>query len=185
MTWRAVVLSIGLVVLAGCSSIPVSVDYQPGYDFSQIGRYFWLPPQADPQPASVYNSELVTARVAAAVEQQLQSRGILRVGSRTEADVLITYQIGIEKLVEIDTFMGFEGSFSRHAGGLGLGLLGSRSQEYDQSTLVIDLRDPGDNRLLWRGMAERRLSQFDSPQEHAEFIQASVAAVLAKYPPSR
>ncbi len=183
MKWGAVLLWAWLLALAGCSVIPVSVDYQPGYDFSHIGRYYWLAPQVEPQPASVYTSELVTARVAQAVEQQLQSRGILRVEQRTEADVLISYQLGIEKLVDIDAFMGLEGSFSRHSGGLGLGLLGARSQEYDQSRLVIDLRDPGDNRLLWRGMAERRLMRFASPSAHAAFIQATVAAVLAKYPP--
>lgn len=180
---RSLLLSTWLLLLAGCSLIPVSVDYQPGTDFSQISRYYWLPPKADLQPASIYNSELVTKRVEQAVENELLNLGILRTDTRADADVLIGYQIGIEKLLEIDTFMGFDGRFSRHSGGIGVGLLSGHSQEYDQSTLVIDLRDPGDNRLLWRGMAERRLSRFDSPQRHAAFINATVAAVLAKYPP--
>lgn len=180
---RALLLWTGLLLLGGCSMIPVSVDYQPGYDFSRISRYYWLPPKAEQQPVSIYNSELVSKRVEQAVEHELLSLGILRADTQADADVLVGYQIGIEKLVEINTFMGLDGSFSRHPGAVGVGLLGGHSQEYDQSTLVIDLRDPGDRRLLWRGMAERRLSRFDSPQAHAEFINETVAAVLAKYPP--
>ncbi|MFT6917125.1 MAG: hypothetical protein ACJAWL_003482 [Motiliproteus sp.] len=182
MKTRSLFLSTWLVLLSSCSAIPVSVDYQPGTDFNKINRYYWLPPKAGLQPASIYNSELVGARVEQAVEQELLSRGILRVDTRADADVLVSYQIGIQKLVDIDTQLGLDGRFSRHSG-VGLDLFAGYSQEYDQSTLVIDLRNPGDHRLLWRGMAERRLSRFDSPQRHAEFITATVAAVLAKYPP--
>ncbi|MFT5721970.1 MAG: hypothetical protein ACI9W6_002288 [Motiliproteus sp.] len=182
MKIHSLLLWIGLVLVAGCSGVPVSVDYQPGYDFSQINRYYWLSPKAELQSASIYNSELVGARVEQAVEHELLSLGILRTDAQADADVLVGYQIGIEKLVDIDTHLGLNGSFSRRSG-VGLSLLGGHSREYDQSTLVIDLRDPGDNRLLWRGMAERRLSRFDTPQIHAAFIAATVAAVLVQYPP--
>lgn len=180
---RPLLLSLFVLLLVGCSMIPVSVDYQPGYDFSQVGRYYWLPTPTDSPPASIYNSPLVSARVEQAVENELLRHGILRTANRAEADILVSYQIGIEKLVDLDIFMGLEGSYSRHRGHGGLGLLSSHSQEYKEATLVIDLLDPAERRLLWRGMAERRLSAFKNPAEHNAFIAATVAAVLQRYPP--
>ncbi len=178
---RPLLLSL-LLLLTGCSMIPVSVDYQPGYDFSQVGHYYWVPTPADRSPASIYNSSLVSARVEQAVENELLRRGILRTTNREEADILVRYQIGIEKMVDLDFFM-LEGSFSRHRGHNGLGLLGGQSQEYKEATLVIDLLDPAERRLLWRGVAERRLSGFKNPVEHDTFIAETVAAVLQRYPP--
>ena len=35
------------VMLAACSGLPVSTDYAPGYDFSGLNSYAWLPPKED------------------------------------------------------------------------------------------------------------------------------------------
>lgn len=170
------------LLLAGCSRIPVSVDYQPEYDFSPISRYYWFVPETEPLPVSMYSSELVRARVAQAVESEFLARGVLRTLTPDQADLLVSYRIGIEKWVEIEEFMGLEGSHSLQPGGLGL--LGIQSKEYKEATLVIDLRDPKDQRLLWRGMAERRLRVFDKPEQYDAFISETVAAILKRYPPS-
>tara|TARA_R110002167_G_scaffold119831_2_gene297391 strand:- start:970 stop:1521 length:552 start_codon:yes stop_codon:yes gene_type:complete len=180
---RPLLFALSLLLLAGCTVIPVNVDYRPGYDFSQIGRYYWQPPQSEPQLTSVFTSELVSDRVARAIEAEFLVQGILRSDSQDQAELLVSYRIGIEKRVELDAFMGLEGSYSLHRGGLGLGFLGTRSQEYREATLVIDLRDPKDQRLLWRGMAERRLRLFDKPEQYDVFITETVAAILKRYPP--
>ncbi|MEH6469940.1 MAG: DUF4136 domain-containing protein [Halopseudomonas sp.] len=180
---RALILCLCWLLLGGCGQIPVSVDYQSGVDFSRFSHYYWLPPEANQQPESIYNSDLVSARVEQAVEQQLLSRSLLRIDNPEQADVLVRYQIGVEQMVEMEPFMGLEGSYSLHRSSYGSGLLSIVSHEYKQSTLVIDLLHPEDKRLLWRGTAERRLKTFNSPDQHSAFITETVAAVLAKYPP--
>ncbi|WP_210395806.1 DUF4136 domain-containing protein [Motiliproteus sediminis] len=174
-----------ILLLAGCARIPVAVavDYQPGTDFTQLTRYYWLPPTKSAQPASVYNSELVEQRVEMAVENELVAHGLFPTDQRDQAQLLISYLIVVEDRVDIDPVFAIEGSYSKHRGGMGVGLMRTHSTDYQQSRLIIDLRDPSEEQLLWRGSSERRLPGFDTPAEHAAFIAETVAAILAKYPP--
>jgi hypothetical protein len=54
--------------------------------------------------------------------------------------------------------------------------------QYTQGKLIIDMVDAKTKRLVWRGIASRRLPTFDSPQERDQFIRESVTAIFKKFP---
>lgn len=173
-----------LGLLSGCNQIPVQVDYQPGTPFPQFQRYYWQTPSASNQAASIYASELVSARIEQAVEQQLAAHAILRTRDAASADLLVGYTLTVANRVELEPDFAFSGGHFFSHSAFGVSLMHSTPREYRLGELAIDLRHPEDHRLLWRGTAERRLPQFDSPAEHSAFIDATVAAILAKYPPA-
>lgn len=173
-----------LGLLYGCNQIPVQVDYQPGTSFPQFQRYYWQTPNTTNQAASIYASELVSARIEQAVEQQLAAHAIHRTHDVASADLLVSYTLTVANRIEMEPDFAFSGGHFFSHSVFGLSLMHSTPREYRLGELAIDLRHPADQRLLWRGTAERRLPQFDTPAEHSAFIDATVSAILAKYPPA-
>ena len=68
-----------LLILAGlacgCSSIKVTTDYEPGYDFSGLETFAWLPDPPEPSGHALIDSPLFGARVRGAVNAELTRRG--------------------------------------------------------------------------------------------------------------
>ena len=52
--------------------------------------------------------------------------------------------------------------------------------EYTEATVVIDVVDPRNGKLLWRGGGESRVS--DDPDKYARQLTRAVDAIVAKYP---
>jgi len=178
-------LLMGLLLLGGCGRYRVAVDYPPEQTFEQFRRYYWLAPATAGQPPSVYNSELMGTRAEALVEQALLTRGLTRTTERHQADLLVQWQLAVEERLAIDPLRADEGSYSRHPGAYDVTTPYGARGDYRKATLVIDLRQPTDNRLLWRGMAVRRVPTFTTPQQYRTFVAETLATVLARYPPKQ
>ena len=58
----------------------------------------------------------------------------------------------------------------------------TRTVEYDQGQLIIDMMDPKTQKILWRGMASDQLYDLDTPQERTEYINKAVAKILESFP---
>jgi hypothetical protein len=55
---------------------------------------------------------------------------------------------------------------------------------YEQGTVVIDLVDPGEKALVWRGIGSRAVQRYDSPAEAKEAVDLIVGKILNRYPPN-
>jgi len=182
-TLRAGLLLAALLALAACRPLAVAIDYQPGIDFQALRHYYWLPPAIQPDPATVYNSELMTARVEQLAEQALAQQGLQRTRDRRGADLLVQLHLAVQQRLSIDPLRAAEGSYSRHPAAYDFVPPYQASAAYHQVTLVIDLRAAADQRLLWRGTALRRLPSLEGPAQYRDFIAESLAAILRAYPP--
>ncbi|MCG8538261.1 MAG: DUF4136 domain-containing protein, partial [Pseudomonadales bacterium] len=60
---------------------------------------------------------------------------------------------------------------------------------YTEGTLIIDVIDPENNQLKWRGTTKSRIttSQADSltVDERTEKVNAAVGAIMLEYPPQK
>ncbi len=56
------------LLLAACSSVQVSTDYDPGTDFSVLKSYAWLPRKASTGGDPRLDSTLLNERIRGAVE---------------------------------------------------------------------------------------------------------------------
>lgn len=194
LRYALVVLS--AVALAACTGIPVSTDYQQGWQLQSGASYGWLDPSEKAPRDPIVDNDLVRQRIKGAVDDALRARG-LQQGEAATADYLVAYHIAQEERVDIDTFHSWYGYYPCW-GCYGYGHFGPRMgyydpwgygpgrdiwvREYTQGTLVIDVVDASTRQLVWRGQSVRRLPRLETPAERNAFIRETVNAIFAKFP---
>lgn len=175
--------TVGLL-LTGCSSFNVTSDYDSAIDFSQYGTYAWLPrPDATDTTKGANNDGLLYQRIERAVNANLSTKGLRRVGTQSDANLLITEHINVEQKLRVNTTnygYGY-GRWGYH----GAGYTDTTVDQYDQGTLILDFIDAKTKELVWRGMAQSRLKDLKTPEERQARVRAAVDAILEKYPPAK
>ncbi|WP_207060847.1 DUF4136 domain-containing protein [Motiliproteus sp. SC1-56] len=174
-------LLLGLLLLAGCSSVSVLVDYDEGAAFDGFERYVWLAPEVGEGAARIYNSPLAVRRVQEAVEAILQARG-LRPGSG-QAGLGVQLHLQLEPRTELQGYESFVGL----GGCLGCSQLGGSvhwtARDYRALVLTLDLVKLPEQALIWRGVGERRADGFSDPAGYRRFTEKMVGAILERLPP--
>ena len=168
------------LLLAACSSVYVSTDYDPGTDFAGLKAYAWLPRKAAASGDPRLDSTLLHERIRNAVEAQLAERGYKKVASG-RADFLVAYHTAVQRKIDVDTiYRGY--GYGPDTWGWGAGH-DTVVYEYDQGTLLLDVLDPKAHRLLWRGSAKAVVSEESTPEKRTKLINEAVAKLLEQFPP--
>lgn len=171
------------IVLNACAGIPVSTDYDPNWQLPASSTYAWLPHPLNKVDPMVDN-DLVAARVHRAVDEQLEAKGLSAARSENDANLLVTYHIGEEEKLDINSFhssFGYYPCWRCWGPGFDNDIWVS---QYTQGKLIIDLVDAKTKQLVWRGIASRRVPNLDSPQERDQYIRETAAAIFKKFPPN-
>lgn len=173
------------LLLSACATT-TNVDFRQGYDFASIHNIRIndpLPPaSSDPR----INSPLVDQRIRAEIAGYLTAHGYRVVDSG--ADARLSYQMttkaGLESYNSGVSF-GY-GSFGRHSAvGIGYGFPGYDVDSYDDAVLTIDFLENGDDSMLWRGSATKRLGDGNTPEKTTELVNRLVTEILDNFPPGR
>ncbi len=174
------VVSAGL--LAGCSSVSVHRDFDGSTDFASLKTFAWQhadqPQTGDPRIDNDLNDE----RIRNAVNTTLVAKGF-RLVDRAEADFWVAYFIDHQrKLSSGSVSVGVgRGSRGRH-GGVGYS---SGVSEYDQAILTLDILDPTDGKMVWRGVGTRSSYKGSNPAKSIRIINETVEKILKKFPPEK
>ena len=97
-----------ITVVAGCSGITVSQDYDKDVDFSAFKTFTWKVDPDARQDDEAEMSPLVATRVRNAIERELHARGI--VYSEMSPDIQIDYNLKVESKISssnVGTTIGF------------------------------------------------------------------------------
>ncbi len=135
-------------------------------NFSKYKTYSWVKPVRPTQ------NPLMDDRIVAAVDAQLTAKGLRKV--ETNADLLVTYNAGLkQEKSAIATGMGGW----RMGGGMG------RIDPVIENvgTLVVDLSDAQQKKLIWRGVASDTLS--DKSEKNAQKVNKAIAKLFKQFPP--
>jgi len=172
------VLTLLLVFMTGCD-LKTTVDYDREADFATIKTYSW------DEPDELTITDLNHRRIIAAVDSQLELKGIQKVDS--DPDVFVTYFTDDDEQVYVDTTTSGYGYgpgmyWDPYWGG-GMGMTTSTSQvrSYTVGTLVVDIYDAEKKQLVWRGVVTATLD--DNPKNTEKKINKGVAKLFEKYPP--
>jgi hypothetical protein len=182
-----IVIALTMLFLHGCTSgVEVRVDYDPQENFSQFWSYAWAPPTETERQEKAKNS-LIHERIQDAVDAHLTARGYTKV-PETEADFLVTHTVTVERHEQVYTSHASVG-YGRYMTGGGVGLsyglpLNTTTMEYRVGTLVIDIIDARQKRLVWRGAGDRTLGEGYTPEKRIEIINTVVNEVLGRFPPT-
>lgn len=161
-------------LLSGCSSLSVSTDYSATADFSEIQTYQYTDTG---QTAEEYN-QLTHDRIVAALHRQAQEAGLTRV--ERDPDVLLGYYVSVdEQLVLNTTQMGY--GFGPYWGRAGVGSTMTTASTHTQGTLVIDLWDDEEDKLVWRAIIRDTVRA--NPEQNAERINRGIASAFSDFPP--
>jgi len=181
------------VLLAACSSLKVSVDYDPARSLAALHTYGWKPePQQKAGDTLVDTDTLLRQRIMGAIEAELARKGYVKVARKPDFRVGF-YFSRQRKLDESNFFYPsyggyFGGPFYGYWGGWYYpgygGYGGTYLRDYEEGLLAIDFVEPASDKLIWRGKVKDALRFEDAPETRTRRIQKAVAAVLERFPPS-
>jgi hypothetical protein len=186
----ASILLVGLSLIA-CSTVQVSVDYDPAIRFETLRTYDWKPePEEKAGDPLIDTDTLLRQRVVSAIEGEMTRRGYHRV--RKNPDFLLAFFFTRERVVGAPYYAypyygGFFGGpyYGYWGGWFYPGYYGPNgyARGYDERLLVIDFVDPASRKLLWRGLARDYPRFQETPEAKDRRISEAVSAVLQRFPP--
>jgi hypothetical protein len=187
MKMRLLMVWTGTLLLCACSTVSVSQDYRPGTDFSNLKTYRWQLVAHDIQGDEPMDDPLRDERIRNAVERNLTSLGFREVIS-AKPDFLIDFQYSVYRVMEsnnvrgkvgIGTWGGANGTY----GGIGVGT-GRGLYTREDGQLRIDVIDPKNGHILWRGKGTHQVEPHWQPETKIEKTDELVDKVLAQFPPA-
>lgn len=181
-----IALSALVVPFAGCASTPtVQSDFDPGFNFSQLNTYAWAPRTQEGKDPAVYNN-IVEARVKEAVNQALKAKGFSEVSS--DPSFLVAWHGAINQQHSVNTVgtsYGYGWGWYGGWGGPGMSTSTTYVNTWNEGTLIIDIVDAKENKLVWRGSAQGEVDEHDDdPQKMQQGLNDAVNKMMANFPPS-
>jgi len=171
---------LALCVAAGCASHDVRVDHDQYTDFSRMRSYTWAERKPAAQDPRVDN-DLVAARVRRAADRELREAGYQLVDASEEPDFYLTYQSVVDKKLDTRSYYSSFPSYRYSGPGAIVGYGSVR--EIALGTLMLDVLEPEEQKLVWRGSAQARLHEDWSSEERTEHINEAVKQILERFPP--
>ncbi len=169
--------------LAGGIALAQDVRYNfaAQADFNKYKTYRWVQIK-DAQPPD----QLTDQQVKMAIDAELAKKGLTRTEA-DNADLLVGYQVslGTEKQITMyDTGWGYGPGWGYGwYGGGGGGMTTGQTSTIVVGQLDLDMYDPAQKTLVWRGTATKTLDPKAKPEKRAKNLQKGVAKLLKNYPP--
>jgi hypothetical protein len=116
-------------------------------------------------------------RVREAVDAELATRGYRLVESRPDFQVAAHVSTA-DRVRIVDWGYTYHPRKSWSGGGRDIDVW-----QYEEGTLVLDVIDPGQSALVWRGTASKAVDRSWTPEERDAEARAAVQALLARFPP--
>jgi hypothetical protein len=160
---------LGVLLLAGCSTISIKTDYDRGIDFSKYRTFGWMAHPDKPGLKGGANNSFVQSRLKKAVARELEARGFTMTGGG-RADLQIALHVDVSGEVKVEHY-GY-GYGHRHKY--------TKVHKYKEGTFLIDFVDPRLQQLVWRGSASTALAR---PEKSDKQVNEAVHRILAQYPP--
>ena len=175
---RISLAAVALVAVGGCSSISVQTNYDPGADFTKYKTYSWLETQQITSP-------FVRAHIEAAVDKQLQARGLVRADKGADLKVAVHTRFSREITLSLFSNSWGYGWGWAPAYGYGDRTATTQVQEVPVGTLIVDLVDAARNELAWRGTATSELHSEDSAEKEHDVLDEAVRRLFERFPPKK
>ena len=180
------------IFISGCSTLEVQVDYDDKHNFSTLSSF-----------AVVYKNkedgrDFDRDRISRLVSAYMKDKGYSNV-EKSIADFYITMHLNVEQKSQIETnyetiglrpvsytYLGFERPYPlRPAGMIAMEpdvRVTTRTNEYEEGRLVLEVLDVKENRVVWQGIAKDRLSDDYTQQEKSEYLNKVIAELFKDFP---
>ncbi len=164
-----------ILILSGCAKqLEVEVDYDQQKDFSTLRKYAWYDKVSAP-------GQFIENRIRSAVDIVLYSRGFRYIEAGGEPD----FRVSFTAVGESDLTVGEVSSRQAYDPGTWVPAASGRTSapKYTRGTLIIDVVEPVEGNLLWRGVSSRSLGENRMQSKRSKEILEIVRAILEQFPP--
>lgn len=177
---KTVRLTIGIVAIAvlllvgSAFAQDVKVDYDHSFDFGTLKSFSM-------KIATSWDNPISEQRVLDTFEAALVQKGWTKTEEAT-ADATVLLHGATQQKRDLSTFYtgGYSGWGYRGWGG-GMSTAHTTVNEYKVGTLVVDIFDTKNEKLVFRGIAQDELS--DKPEKNTQKIQKSADKMFKDFPP--
>lgn len=165
----ALALTAGLL-LPTLANARVHVDRDETADFGTYETYQWI-------EGTATENQLAERRIRNAVDRELEAKGLQRVEQGGDLLVATHAALRTETRVNTDTLPVYYGYYWRTPFWHGQQTVDLRTIEV--GTLIIDLIDADEERLVWRGKATGTIRE--NPKKNAKRLHKAVAKMIDQY----
>jgi hypothetical protein len=159
-------------VLASCSTVSVTTDYDQKIDFSKYKTFAFYKPGIDKAPIS----DLDKKRILRAIEAELLTKGMVKSSS---PDVLISIFTKSKERIDI-TDHHFRGFWYPIYYGPSLVSV----SKHTEGTLFVDILDASKKEMIWQGIGTGALYFTKNIERREARIKEFVKEIMAKFPPN-
>ena len=179
---KPIYLLVLVAVLASCSSLKTSYDYDSQTDFATYKTYAFTENSLN-LPIQQLNRD----RLIAAIDKELTAKGLTK---SEDPDVLIDIHIKAEQkrdATATTTGPGMYGGYGygspwRYGYGAGFSTTHIDVNEYVEGTMFINMVDKDADKLVWQGRGTKTLDENAFPEKKENNINNGVKAIFEKYP---
>jgi hypothetical protein len=150
----------------------VTYDFDKATDFSKFKSYTWV-------RGTNLSDQLNHQRIVNAVDVQLSAKGLTRVESGGNPDMLVAYHASFDKDLQINGFSSGWGGY--RFGGSRTGT--ARAEEILIGTLVVDMVNAQTKTIVWRGTATKEVDVNAKPDTRDKNINKAADKLFKNYPP--
>ena len=169
--FRGLIVLAAVLPAAGCSTqLIVKHDYDKSVNFKQYSNYNWMDTSGGDGV-----SDLNDMRIRRAVERDLASKGYFKT-TGGEPELLVTYELTVTNKEDITThnYDYWRGAQTESYVDVSV---------YREGTLVVDVVDPVQRRVIFRGWATGVVQGELSPEQADALVNEAVSKILSKFPP--
>jgi hypothetical protein len=164
-----------LMLMAGVAlAQDVKTDYNHTANFARYRTFMWV---KQPKP----QNPLMKDRIVAAINAQLQERGLRLVNDN--ADLGVSANVATEERHSLQSFYDdFPGWGWHRMWGPGMGYETTTTVDtYEVGTLVVDLFDSHNKEIVWWGSATSTVS--DKAEKNNKKLEKAVEKMFKEFPP--
>jgi len=176
-------LVLALIACSVTRGQDVRTNYMPGTDFSKYRTYAWVDevkgvPRLGGQP-----DQILDTQVKQAVESQMAAKGLTKVVDGDKPDLLLGYQLAIDREKQINGFAnGWGGGWGPWGGGLES--FSANTSTVNIGTFVLGMYDPATKKLVWIGAAQHALEPSKRQEKNQEKLNKGAQKLLKNFPPA-
>ena len=180
-----------VLALVACSvtyAQDVRTNYMPGTDFSKYHTYAWVDEVLGVPAVGGHPDQILDAQVKQAIDSQMAAKGLTKVADGGKPDLLLGYQLMIDREKQINGFADSWGGWGGWGGpwaGNSFGSFSANTSTNYVGTFVIGMYDPASRKLVWIGGAQHAIEPSKKPEKNQERLNKGAQKLLKEFPPGR
>ena len=161
------------LIIQGCAA-PVVYDFDSSANFQKDQTF------AFDETKEGNIQSLDRTRIHEAITLQLETSGYSIV-DKSDASLIVRYQIEEEVRIQ-SSGMSYGVGVSRSRFGMSM-QSPVNAREIKEGKLVVEIVEATDNRVIWRAVSQKRLTEQMKPEKRDELINELTKVMFENYPP--